>query len=420
MVTQAAATVFDADIAIVGGGMVGLSLAKMLAHSNSEWRIAVIESFPFKEAEPLYQPSFDSRSSAIAYGSCQLFEQLGLWQRLNQHATPVKKVHVSDKGHIGGSKMTAEEYSVDALGYVIDNQWLGQCLFEAVQPVANIEIMAPNQVAELTAIDKGYELVLSPGEGSDDTRTLKTRLLILSDGIHSNLKQKLGIAVDSTDYHSTAIISNVEFSQAHQGVAYERFTSTGPMAILPRGESTRANQGALIWTLPPDKAKDIAELDETAFLACLQKSFGDRVGRFTRVGSRHLYPLKLVQVKEQIRSHLAVMGNAAHALHPVAGQGFNLSMRDCALMTEVLNQAWREAPDSFGCLKQLQTYMDLRSRDQFTTIQFSHWLPKLFSTSQLASAAFRGLGLLGLELFPVGKKQLALQSMGKVGRSARL
>ncbi len=409
----------EADIVIVGGGMVGLCLALMLGKACRHWQIRLIETFPFPASgtNALYQPSFDARSSAIAAGSKDMFERLGVWHKLKLHATEVATVHVSDKGHIGGSTMTAEEYDEPALGYVIDNKWLGQCLFDAVSQLESVQIQAPASVSNIKAVSNGYRLSVTD---SNDGRehSLKTRLLVLADGANSQLKKTLGIDLDVKDYQQTAIIANVSFSQPHCGVAFERFTANGPMAILPRGESGKAREGALIWTMPHQAVDKLLNSSEEAFLSRLQEAFGDRLGRFTRIGEKSHYPLKLYQASEQVRGHLAIMGNAAHALHPVAGQGFNLSVRDCALLTDTLHKNWLQSDSPFANLTCMQQYLRSRQSDQFTTIQFSHWLPKLFSTSALPAAAARGAGLLGLELLPLGKKQLAQQSMGRVGRRA--
>lgn len=411
----------EADIVIVGGGMVGLCLALMLGRACCSWRIQLIESFPFPESSntTLYQPSFDARSSAIAAGSKELFERLGIWHQLKLHATEVATVHVSDKGHIGGSRMTAEEYGEQALGYVIDNKWLGQCLYAAVSKLEYVEICAPAAVEHVHAVAQGYRLAVTD-TASGVASSVATKLLILADGANSNLKSSLGINLDVNDYEQTAIIANVGFSQPHAGVAYERFTANGPMAILPRGERAKAREGALIWTLPHTDMEALLDGPDSEFLSQLQTAFGDRLGRFTRIGEKSHYPLKLYQAREQVRGHLAVVGNAAHALHPVAGQGFNLSVRDCALLTDTLYKSWLQKDTAFADLNCMQHYMKSRRSDQFTTVQFSHWLPKVFSTRSLGMAAARGLGLFGLELLPLGKKQLAQQSMGRTGKRATL
>ncbi|WP_317932457.1 2-octaprenyl-6-methoxyphenyl hydroxylase [Halioxenophilus sp. WMMB6] len=404
------------DIAIIGGGMVGLSLAILLAGQLPNHSIRLLETLPFLAApssdEPLFQPSFDARSSALAQGSRQLLSAMGVWPSLARHVTEVATVHVSDRGHVGGCRIDHKAYHQPSLGYVVDNSWLGVCLLSAARRLANLTIDAPTSVTALTPVRSGYRLSLQrEGERSE----LHTQLAVIADGAQSALRQRLGIATHTEAYEHTAVIANVAFSQPHNGVAYERFTERGPVAILPRGESAEACEGALIWTLPGELAERRQQQPEDQFLAALTAAFGARLGRFLRVGQRHLYPLQMVVAKEQVRPHLVLMGNAAHALHPVAGQGFNLALRDCARLSEVLAEAVA-AGEALGSFTQLQRYLALQTEDQWLTVQFSHQLPKLFSSAELTQAGLRAAGLLLLELIPSAKNILAEQSMGRRGR----
>ncbi|BFM09469.1 2-octaprenyl-6-methoxyphenyl hydroxylase [Halioxenophilus aromaticivorans] len=400
------------DVAILGGGMVGLSLAILLAQALPHRRITLVESLPYPAAggsdQPMFQPSFDARSSAIAWGSQSIFSAMAVWPALQQHLTPIATVHVSDKGHVGGCRMQAQEYGVPALGFVVDNAWLGACLLARAQQFTNLTINAPASVKALAPRRGGYGLQL---ENQGQVVDHNTRLAVIADGAQSGLRQRLGIASQVTDYQHHALIANVAFTQPHQGVAYERFTATGPVAVLPRAKQ----EGALIWTLPSEQAEAVAEQGDDTLLAQLQTAFGQRLGRFTRIGQRTLYPLQLTQAKEQVRPHLVVMGNAAHSLHPVAGQGFNLSLRDCQSLATSL--AKHDAgDDQFAQLCALQAYQSQQQADQWLTTQFSDQLPRWFSNPGLAQAAVRGAGLLALELVPAGKRRLAKQSMGLGGR----
>lgn len=408
----------ETDIAIVGGGMVGLSLALMLANTLPDASITLLESLPFaanteSEAQArAYQPSFDARTSALAYGSRALLDAMGVWDELAEHITSVRTVHVSDRGHIAGCRMTAEEYSVPALGYVTDNRWLGHCLLKAARQRENITLVAPCEVQQAQAVAKGYRLTVN---SQGECHTVTAKLAVVADGARSRLRQSLGIEATTKHYEQTAIIANVAFSQPHQGVAYERFTAEGPVAILPRGESPEAREGALIWTRPHQSAEALAECAESDFAKQLQQAFGHRLGRFVRIGERTVYPLQLIQANEQIRPHVVLMGNAAHALHPVAGQGFNLSLRDCARLAEVM-AAKQKAGSPLGDLSSVQAYQQAQARDQQLTVNFSDLLPRLFSSRHPLQAAARGLGLWCLELLPQAKAQLAQQSMGQRGR----
>ena len=395
------------DIAIIGGGMVGAALAALLSAAQKRWRIALIESFPLPtESSPHFQPSFDDRSTAIAEGSVELLRAAGVWEQLAQRATAIKQVHVSDKGHLGGSLISADQAGVNAVGHVIPNGWIGRVLISQLRELDNVTLIAPNKVERLVPIRDGAELQLQDGE------TLCTQLAVIADGANSTLCRQLGIVATIEDYHQTAIIANVSYSQSHQGVAFERFTDQGPLALLPLGLNSEAKQSALVWTHPRQQADEILALDDREFLALLQQRFGHRLGEFTKVGKRDSYELQLSEANEQVRSSLVVMGNAAHFLHPVAGQGFNLALRDCAALADTLKTAG-DLP--LGQLSLLQKYLDRQRLDQQATIHFSDQLTKLFSNNRLPEAAARALGFVGLDFLPLAKTLLTQQTMGQGG-----
>lgn len=414
------------DIAIIGGGMVGASLACLLGHAQPSWSIALIEAFPFPsaaassgdKAAPIhYQPSFDARSTAIARGSVEIFRRLQLWETLAQHVTPIRQVHVSDRGHFGGAVIEAAERGLDAVGHVIENAWLGAVLLNRVQQLHQVTCLAPARVTRLTPRQEGVSLQIAEN-GEPESSELSARLAIIADGGESPLRQALGIAADIKDYQQQAIIANVGFSKPHRHIAFERFTDQGPLALLPLGNEGGCYRSALVWTHPRDRADAIMALDDDQFLTLLQERFGFRLGHFTKVGERFAYPLQLITAREQIRSHIAIMGNAAHFLHPVAGQGFNLALRDCATLTEVLRDSQRQN-ESLGNLKSLQEYQRLQTLDQLATVNFSDTITRLFSTAQLPAAILRNLGFLGLELLPPAKTLLTKQSMGTATRQAQ-
>lgn len=404
------------DIAIIGGGMVGTSLASLLAASQPQLRIALIEAQPFARADEIhFQPSFDARSTALSYGTAGILRELGLWELLQQHITPISQVHVSDRGHFLGGVIDAEENNLAAVGYVVENAWLGKVLLGHVQAQRNIQCFTSATVTRLTP---QQDCALLNVKTDAQELLIKTSLAVIADGGDSPLRNALGIGTQKREYGQTAIITNVEFSEPHNGVAYERFTADGPVALLPLGESSRAQQSALVWTLPAAQADEIFALSDAEFLAQLQERFGFRVGRFNRVAKRYAYPLQLVLAEEQIRSHLVLLGNAAHFLHPVAGQGFNLALRDCACLVETLRAAIA-AKKSPGDLAVLQTYVEKQQLDQQLTIEFSDKLVRLFSSDQLPLIAMRHLGLLSLESIPLIKNQFIAQTMGTAGRQFR-
>ncbi len=414
--TPIQAQALEFDIAIIGGGMVGTSLASLLAASQPQLRIALVESQAFARADDMhFQPSFDARSTALSYGTAAILRELGLWELLQQHITPIAQVHVSDRGHFLGGVIDANENNLDAVGYVVENTWLGKVLLGHVQAQNNIQCFASSTVTALSPQKDGALLSVKT-----DTQKLliQTSLAVIADGGDSPLRKALGIGTQVRAYGQTAIITNVEFSEPHHGVAYERFTADGPVALLPLGESNHAQQSALIWTLPAAQADEIVALNDADFLAQLQERFGFRVGRFNRVAKRYAYPLQLVLAEEQIRSHLVLLGNAAHFLHPVAGQGFNLALRDCVCLVETLRGAI-EKNKSPGDLAVLQAYLHKQSLDQQITIEFSDKLVRLFSSDQLPLIAMRHLGLLSLESIPLIKNQFIAQTMGTAGRQFR-
>ncbi|MFP6799379.1 MAG: 2-octaprenyl-6-methoxyphenyl hydroxylase, partial [Pseudomonas sp.] len=312
------------DIAIIGGGLVGASLAVALQAEAKQrgWSICLIE--PFTPGNG-YQPSYDARSTALSFGSQQIYQRLGLWQQISQRAEPIKQIHVSDRGRFAAARLSAKEEGVPALGYVVENAWLGECLWQALDQQV-VGWRSPAQVTRMQALADGYRLTL------DDGSELECSLAILSEGGRSGLREQLGIAVSNTPYGQSALIANVSPTDAHNGLAFERFTEEGPMAMLPLAD----NRCALVWTRATQEAERLFALSDVAFLSELQQAFGYRLGSLRQVGTRYLYPLALTAAKEQVRQHLVVLGNAAHSLHPIAGQGYNLSLRDTLVLAETL------------------------------------------------------------------------------------
>lgn len=391
------------DIAIIGGGMVGASMAAMLpSHLN----ILLIESFPLPTSNnsetPIYQPSYDARSSALSHSSYAIFQQIGLWPLLAQHVQPIQQVHVSDRGHWGSALLDNKQQSFDALGYVIENAWLGRCLLHFIQHKKNIHFASPAQVENLQPLAHCAELsICSKQQDEPQTRIkIQAKLAIVADGAQSKTCQQLGIHTKTTDYQHTAIVTNVSTNQAHKGIAYERFTDKGPLALLPLiidSHSEKQHRSALIWTMPNAEAKSLTALNDTDFLAALQQRFGHRQGQFTHVGQRHSYPLMLSTATEQVRRNIVILGNAAHSLHPVAGQGFNLALRDVQALCQHLQGL---TTDNLGSLTALQQYAQSQQQDQLLTSMFSDVLPALFANKAPLLTASRGLGLLSLELLP--------------------
>ena len=384
------------SLAIIGGGLVGASLALALQSGAKArgWKIVLIE--PFAPGNT-YQPSYDARSSALSYGARLIYERMGVWSAIAERAEPIKDIHVSDRGRFSTARLSAREEGVPALGYVVENAWLGQCLWKSLDPEV-ISWRCPAEVIHMQPMDTGYRLTLN------DETSLDCDLAVLADGGRSGLREQLGIHVRKRPYDQSALIANITPSQPHEGMAFERFTDEGPMALLPLPD----NRCALVWTRLGMDAKRLADVDERSFLRELQGVFGYRLGTLKQVGARHLYPLTLVESEEQVRPHLAVLGNAAHSLHPIAGQGFNLSLRDAQALADVLLASDKKPGD----LATLLSYQQHQTPDQQLTIGFSDQVTRLFGSDQTLISLGRNLGLLGLDLMPPAKRWFARQAMG--------
>jgi len=394
------------DVAIIGGGMVGISLALLLAQQK-RWKIVVLESQPMDAAAlPEYSPSFDARSTALSWSSRKIFQSLGIWSQLQRCAAAISSIHVSDRGHFGLTRIQAQEAGVEALGYVVENNWLGSVLLETVANT-DIHIRGAAEVTAIKPLASSMRLSINSQQGASQ---INSKLLIIADGVDSSSAQKLGIQQHKKSYGDSGIVANISLEKPHNGIAYERFTDWGPMALLPLGDFQNRPRSALVWTQPSDLAKSLMAADDQTFLSRLQERFGHRLGQFIGVGDRVSYPLALTTTEEQVRRRLVVVGNAAHSLHPVAGQGFNLSLRDVAVLAKSLADL-PEGTD-IGSLNHLQHYQRQQSADQRDRLIFSDNLPKLFGLSSSLAALGRNSGLLMMDLIPPLRSHFARFGMG--------
>lgn len=409
-------TYFDYDLVIVGGGLVGASLACALG--ESDLRIAVIEATPFIDDTETYQPSFDARTVALAQGSQQIFSSMGLWEKIKElGVTPIKKIHISDRGHAGITHLDSEQENVDALGYVVETRVLGKVLTAALKQFNNVELLCPARLVDLefsaASTQAGIEI-------NGEQTTIRTPLLVAADGGESLARQLTGVNVFETDYGQHAVIANVAMDKAHNNLAYERFTDTGPLALLPStAPEDKDNVYALVWTVDSDKSDEVAGWDEQTFLKELQARFGTRAGRFVKASSRYVYPLKFMHAREHVRPHLAFIGNAAHTLHPVAGQGFNLGLRDVATLAQVLSEA-RNNNYALGDMRVLKQYAQWRKRDHWQTSLITDSLVRVFSSKLPPLMLARNMGLVVMDILPPLKHVMARHAMGYVGKLSRL
>jgi 2-octaprenyl-6-methoxyphenol hydroxylase len=390
----------DVDVVIVGGGMVGASLA--LALDSTRLSTMLIESVPHDAAA---QPSFDERTTALGNGSRRIFEALGVWPRIAAEAAAIRAIHVSDAGRFGFSRLNAEEQGVDAFGFVAANRIIGAALWQQLAHARRVLVRVPAKPEALEIAAGGVQLRVG-------TEKVRARLIVAADGARSIVRESARIPAAVEDYDSHAVVANVAADRPHDGIAYERFTPTGPMAVLPVHDGSFT----IVWTLRPDAAARVLQIDDAAFLAKLQSAFGWRAGRFIRVGQRAAYPLQLTRADAVTGTRTVLIGNAAQSLHPVAGQGFNLGLRDAAMLAEVLAAAGIDCGDP----ALLARFAEWRRLDRRGVVGFTDTLVKLFGDTRPGIGIARNLALLLFDLAPPAKSALARVSVGFAGPTPRL
>ena len=403
----------DYDIVIVGGGLVGASLACALG--DQDIRIAVIEAAPF---DAIDQPSFDARTVALAEVSQVIFNSLGLWQAIEElGVTPIHQIHISDRKHSGLTHLDRAEQGVAALGYVVETRILGKVLGQRMLSLDTVDYLCPASVESVSFSQHEARVSIKAGE---QDKVLTTQLVVAADGGRSVVRQQTGVKSWHMGYGQTAVIANVATDQPHGNVAYERFTDTGPMALLPTTHPDLPDSMyALVWTVKEQKRDELMALDDEAFLTRLQQRFGPRAGRFIKASQRHAYPLAMSLAREHVRHRLAFIGNAAHTMHPVAGQGFNLGLRDVASLAQVLVDGLKKNTDP-GDLELLQSYAKWRRKDHLQSMGFTDGLVRLFSSRFAPLILARNVGLLALDVLPGLKQRVTRQAMGYVGKMTRL
>jgi 2-octaprenyl-6-methoxyphenol hydroxylase len=393
---------YDYDLVIIGGGLVGGSLACAL--SSSSLRVAVIEAVPPQIQD---QPSYDERVIALSLGSRRIFETVGLWPDIAPEAEPILKVHVSERGGCGFTRLDQAEEGVEALGYVAPARTLGIAIRSALRYAPNVELLCPARLTCYRTHSDGVDLEV---QLDGEPQRLRTRLLVAADGGDSMVRARLNPKVRQHDYGYDAIITTVMPDRPRTGVAYERFTETGPLAMLPM----TGGRYSVVWTSRESETPDLLALSDRDFLERLQERFGYRLGCLGQLAPRRAYPLSFMLVRKPVGERVALIGNAAHTLHPVAGQGFNLGLRDVAALAESLMRG--ADPGSPATLAE---YLTWRGRDQLTTATLTDGLARLFTIPWLSVRAARGAALLGLDLSPAARHLVAKRFMGLNGRSPR-
>ncbi len=384
------------SILIIGGGPVGAVLALSLQQKGI--------AFSMLEARARGASHHDTRALALSHGSRVILEKLNIWCEIEVQATAIKTIHISQRGGFGRTKLEAAEHQLPALGYVLpygaltkalDAELdLNHVLYDAVAT----EVRDEQAAAEVFYKQAGSEIsIISP-------------LAVIADGGRS-LDNMPNIKRETKDYGHDALVSKVKTERAHGNIAYERFTATGPMALLPNGQSPDSHEFNLVWTGEKAKIDDLMALSDAAFLKALHEAFGDRVGQFLSIEKRNQFPLKLSSLKQAVTPHLAVIGNAAQTMHPVAGQGFNVGLRDAETLAKLLI----DAPSTqWGSQKMLQTYQKQRVRDARGSLQFTDLLVELFSNDLIGVSGARGFGLGALALLrPARQFLVGKMSYGK-------
>ena len=396
------------DVAIVGGGMVGATLGVALAPLNL--RVAIIEAVSHNAAA---QPSFDERTTALSNGSRRILETLGVWPALSALATPIRKIHVSDQGRFGFARIDAAEQNLSALGYVVANRDLGNVLWPRLSASEGLTVYCPAEVSRVGVNEQSATIEIAQ-QGAKTT--IAAKLIVAADGAQSAVRSAVGVDAQVRDYGQTAVITTVLPQRFHDNVAYERFTPSGPLALLPLD----GGRCTLVLTLPKDAAQSAMAWSDEEFLAEVQQRFGFRLGRFLKVGRRVPYPLFLTRAVRTSSERCVIIGNAAQGLHPIAGMGFNLGLRDAASIAELIAERAGQSDMDAGSRALLAEYDAWRAADRGGVIAFTDGLVRMFANPLSSVRRLRNLGLLAFDLLPPAKAALSRLSTGGGGRVPKL
>ncbi|MBU2869424.1 2-octaprenyl-6-methoxyphenyl hydroxylase [Colwellia sp. E2M01] len=428
------------DVIISGSGLSGslmaLSLSKLTKQDGSLLSIAIIEMQTVSKSKLNNDSSlFDERVLALSHGSAKYLNELGAWHYLKSDACAITDIDISDRGHFGKARLAAKEHNVNALGYVVAMEKIGKAQLNALKNSQADNTKADNTKANNTQADNIQWF--SPDSISaidwhtenanqaqvrvtlNSNKILSASLILACDGVQSPVRKLANIKVNAENYQQVALITNVSTSKHHQNKAFERFTEFGPIAMLPltnavvnsSGNSTDSNRCSLVWTMTPEQGKVINQLDDTAFKTELERAFGSYLGTITQVGKRHTYPLVLLQAQQQTYHRMALVGNSSHTIHPIAGQGFNLGLRDVKVMAKLIEEALLANQD-IGSFSLLQTYQTNRAKDQRDVIALTDSLVTLFANDLPPLVLGRNIALQGLNFMSPLKNALVKKTMG--------
>ena len=398
----------DCDLAIAGGGLVGASLALALAQVGL--RIAVVEAVTPGAGG---HPSYDERTTALANGTVRTFQGLGVWRHMQREATAIRRIHVSEQGRFGVARIDAAEQGLDSLGCVLPNRVIGAALWEGLRSAPGVEVLAPATVVS-TTLEDGARVLGVEHDGKQ--LEIRAGLVVAADGARSAVREQAGIASERWDYGQTAIVTTMTAQRFHDHVAYERFTADGPIAVLPLADG----RCGVVWTRRPEEAARLLALPDDEFLAAFQRAFGFRLGRLLKVGARHSYELAMSRSERHVGPRIAIVGAAAQGLHPIAGQGFNIGLRDAACLAEVIVDARASGRLDAGDAALLGAYAAWREQDQKRIVAFTDGLVRLFGTPLGFIRGLRSVGLLAFDVFPPAKAAMSRLSVGAAGRVPRL
>jgi 2-octaprenyl-6-methoxyphenol hydroxylase len=394
------------DVLIIGGAMVGGSLALGLQHSGL--RVAIIDA---TMPEERLASAAGERAIALSQGSAQLLDRLGLWSAISAHAAAIKDIHISDRGHFGKARLSAKKEGVKALGYVATAHTIEMAIHRQLKK-AGIKLFCPAELVAIDAGENGAEITIST---SGKKQKLHCQLVVGADGGQSTVRQLNQIEQEVREYHQTVVSVVVRPGIDGKQVAYERFTSSGPLAFLP----IEGGLYSVVWTMADEAVEAIMALPDEQFLQQLQEAFGYKLGQLELAGGRGAFPLCLVRAKKMVAPRALLIGNASHQIHPVGGQGFNLGLRDAAQLAELILDASERGID-LGDPALLKRYSDLREKDHKAVIESTDGLVRLFSSDFLPLALARNIGLLAMDHLPPVKSGISRFAMGLSGRMPRL